>query len=138
MSAVHKYQRYSTIVGVYPEFHKLLFRLNSMVSGSGLVELLRFIATQVEARMEANKGSEKTLQDEDFLAKLLQLHEEEPQNFTMDHIMVTCLANVAAGSDTTSITLTSIMWFLLKTPEALRKASTLYHEEKSCIDSGCQ
>lgn len=70
--------------------------------------------------MESNK-TEKGPESDDFLTKVLRLHEEQPQSFGMEDVLMTCSANVVAGSDTTSISLSGIMWGLIKNPEAMEK-----------------
>lgn len=57
----------------------------------------------------------------DFLVRMLKMHEEDPEMFNMMNVFSTCMANIAAGSDTTSIILSAILWYLLKVPETLTK-----------------
>ena len=57
----------------------------------------------------------------DFLTKLVQLNQEDSQRYTELHIFTGCAANVAAGSDTTSITINSILFHLLKEPKTFQK-----------------
>lgn len=62
---------------------------------------------QVNSRME--RGSERP----DILGKLFAVHKEKPSTLTMANITSVCSSNVGAGSDTISISLRAIIWFLL-------------------------
>ena len=57
----------------------------------------------------------------DFITKFLALQEKNPAKMTDRDIHVSINGNLAAGSDTTGITLTAILYYLLKNPETLRK-----------------
>ena len=54
-----------------------------------------------------------------MVTKFLDYHAEDPGKFTDFNILMGCLANVVAGSDTTAISLSSIFYNLIKTPSAL-------------------
>ncbi|KAJ4260730.1 hypothetical protein NW757_001112 [Fusarium falciforme] len=49
------------------------------------------------------------------------LHEDNPAKFPLDAVQSTCLVNIGAGSDTTSISLCSILYNLMTHPDALQK-----------------
>jgi cytochrome P450 len=57
----------------------------------------------------------------DFLSKLLRLHADNPEKVTMSDVFGTCMANIGAGSDTTGISLSAVIYYLCKNPEAMRK-----------------
>ena len=59
---------------------------------------------------------------DDFLASVLKMHEEDPEKFNMINVFSTCMANTAAGSDITSISLSAILWYFLE-PETFNKIS---------------
>lgn len=56
---------------------------------------------------------------ESFLTKLMSL--EAAKEITRLHTWDSCGSNIAASTDTTSISLSSIMWNLYKNPEKLAK-----------------
>lgn len=58
---------------------------------------------------------------EDFYSKISKLREKDPKNFVKYKGENTIQVNVGAGSDTISISLTSILYYLLKNPEKWRK-----------------
>lgn len=49
-----------------------------------------------------------------FLKRLLNMHAENPEKISMADIFTTCITNIGAGSDTTSISLTAILYNLSK------------------------
>ena len=60
---------------------------------------------------------------DDFLARVLKMHEEDPVKFNMTNVFLTCMANIAAGNSITSISLSAILWYLLKALEVFDKVS---------------
>jgi cytochrome P450 len=57
----------------------------------------------------------------DFLSKFLQRHSENPDVLTPYHVLAGCVSNMVAGSDTTSISLSAIIYHVLHNPEVLKK-----------------
>ncbi|GME41742.1 Cytochrome P450 [Neofusicoccum parvum] len=121
LPALHSYLVYATNVGIYYELHPFFFKLLSLLPTGGISSVLEFTTSQVLERIEANKDIEKRVDGDDFLARVLRLHEEEPHGFTLREVMMTCGTNIGAGSDTTSIALSGIMWGLVSNPEAYAK-----------------
>ena len=51
----------------------------------------------------------------------MEARDQDPQKVTDYHLQIMGQSNVTAGSDTTAISLSGIMWYLLQNPETLRK-----------------
>lgn len=107
---------YAARVGIYPELHKFLF-LYGATGAQAMVKIIRFVRQEMK-----QYESDKPIGDDFFLARALRLHKEKPDYFTEVEVYNTAAANVNAGSDTTSISLTAVLWNLLKHPEAFAKA----------------
>lgn len=57
----------------------------------------------------------------DFLTKFVSKHSENPKVFTLAHTLAGCTSNFVAGSDMTAISLSAILYYLLRHPETLGK-----------------
>ncbi|KAL4774989.1 cytochrome P450 [Aspergillus nidulans var. acristatus] len=121
---LHGAQAYSSLAGVYHDLHPLMFSIQQVASkvgfgGNGLQVMLDFSEQQVKKRQESLKDVErKPVPSDDFLAKVLARHAEDPDSFSMADVLDACATNIIAGSDTTAISITAIVWFLMKYPQA--------------------
>lgn len=57
----------------------------------------------------------------DFLTKFLSKHTEDPEAFSMYHVLMGCTSNMVAGSDTTAISLSAVLYYLLRHPDVLQR-----------------
>jgi cytochrome P450 len=91
--------------------------------GNGLAAMTEFAEKQVTDRLARwdYTDDKQPDQDDEFLTKVLWKHKENPEVFTMEDVHMTCGQNLVAGSDTTSIALSSTMWYLSKYPEKMAK-----------------
>lgn len=124
MSSLDTKLSYSSQVGIYHELHPILFHMNGYLQGSKETGISHTISWTNEAIADRKSQIEKEGQRDgplDLLSKFLKSHKENPENFTEYGIFMACLQNVAAGSDTTAISLCSILYHLLKNHLALRK-----------------
>lgn len=100
----------------------------------GMGFLMNLIQSIVTARMEKPLANSKDQQHcEDFISKFQRIRSENPEKLSKDDIINSAIANISAGSDTTSISLTSVIFHLCKFPEALQK---LREELDSAARSG--
>lgn len=83
-----------------------------------MLKIMKFVREEMNSY-----AADKPIGDNFFLARALKLHREKPDYFTITDVYMTAAANINAGSDTTSISLTAVMWNLLKHPEALAKVA---------------
>lgn len=81
-----------------------------------MVKIIKFVREEMK-----KYAMDKPIGDNFFLARALRLHKEKPDYFTNTEVYSTAAANINAGSDTTSISLTAVMWNLLKHPESFAK-----------------
>ena len=133
---VHGTFFYSSVTGIYAEFHPLIYNVTSWLSRYGLVKgtprmsIGRFttdlIAEKRKQRQDIEEGdtSSETLDEDaprDFLSKFLDSNEQDPTKFTERDINVGLIANIIAGSDTTAAALSATLYCLLKNPSTLSK-----------------
>jgi cytochrome P450 len=121
MAAIHKYLIHCANVGVYPEFHRPISKLMSLIRGSkGRSATVQFTQSQLQERL-SKMDVDKIDSKGDFLSKLLKLHADNPEKITMSDVFMACMTNIGAGSDTTGISLSAVIYFLCKNPDAMRK-----------------
>ena len=108
-------------VGIYNEFHNLIYSVKSKLNGSGLSAIIDFTSEQISNTMTQNQHEKKLSQRNDFTSKLLQMYEADPVAFPLAKVYATALTNIGAGSDTTSVSLSGIMYGLMKHPSCYGK-----------------
>ncbi|KAK5037278.1 hypothetical protein LTR13_005084 [Exophiala sideris] len=117
MSVLDGFLSYSSWMGVIPELHGPFTKLMSTLfsDGAPLESLRRFASNVVEKRQESNSSHP------DFITQFLCTHEQKPDQFPMSEVYKMCMVLTGAGSDTTSIALRAVIYFLLKSPDKLEK-----------------
>lgn len=91
----------------------------------GLTNASAPVAVFAKSRMEERLNSPDTKSKEaprrDFLSRFMEAGEKDPVFIDAGRVLSLTAANMFAGSDTTAISLRSIFYYLLKTPEKLEK-----------------
>ncbi|KAJ6088604.1 hypothetical protein N7486_009865 [Penicillium sp. IBT 16267x] len=135
INAVHQILVYSTLVGIYPKWHLRLFNTLSKFKSSGAAGrayIAKFVRDKIDLleqeRNNVDKPATETSKTPDFLTKMMKARDEDPEKVTDYHLFAMGQSNVAAGSDTTAVSLSAIMWYLLNSPEALGKLRDEIHE----------
>jgi len=107
---------YGAYVGLLPGLHPWICRIKTMLGRKTSIATVRdFTKKHLDNRIA---GKTKLPEDRsDFLDKLLLLEEEGKA--TRRHTMTACGQNIIAGSDTTAISLTSLIAHLATNPSAL-------------------
>lgn len=124
---MHQVITYSTLVGIYPEWHPRLFGLMSKLKWSGAggrAYIARFVKDKIKFCEENPDSTDEpggALKGKSFTSRMLQERDEKPKSVTDFHVFVMGQSNVAAGSDTTAISLSGILWHLTKNPDTLRR-----------------
>ena len=117
LNALHQYLRYCASVGVYSELHSWIFKPVMMLGASGFAHMVNFTAQQIS---EQKVSSEK----DDFLSRVLSMNKENPEKITDLDVFITCITSIGIGSDTTSISLTSILYQLIEEPRCFEKVQS--------------
>ena len=114
--AIHASLHYSSHVGLWADIRTLINGVRAIFGYTlPTFNLFAYAGRHLAARRAAPPDDERA----DFAAKLIAAHKagkvEEIDVFT------TVLANIAAGSDTTAISLSAIVWHLERHPQAKAK-----------------
>ncbi|ETS77432.1 hypothetical protein PFICI_11306 [Pestalotiopsis fici W106-1] len=138
ISALEGFLGYATLTGVYASIHPYLFAIRNYLAGSKGTGRA-YIQAFTKECMDKHQANAKVLSKDgksssgdaaseegidaatDFLTKFALSHTKNPDSFTVYHIAAGCDQNMAAGSDTTAISLSAIVYYLLKNPACLQK-----------------
>jgi hypothetical protein len=114
---------YVSHIGIYPFLHPILWKL---------IMVLTFITNKVDStyvfaeqqiedhqRRELEEGKLST--SPDMLDRFMKAHRADPTHFTKNDVLIGGYSSIVAGADTTWISLGSVLHFLNKYPETLRK-----------------
>lgn len=107
---------YGSMVGLVSEIHPwYLWFQNAFPIKSHFEITQRVIRREIGARMQNVSSSDR----KDFLAKCIELSKAgKLDQFTINNVLGT---NIGAGSDTTGISMTAVIYFLMKHPACLQK-----------------
>ncbi|KAH7014099.1 cytochrome P450 [Microdochium trichocladiopsis] len=128
MAALDSRNYYAFVVGIYASLHPYLLPLRNRWMawrGAGDVDaLIGFTQRQMAVLQEGeeadyNEESSGLGREPSFLAKFCRRHLEKPDAMPMASLVSMCLVNMAAGSDTTGISLSACIFYLLKNPGCL-------------------
>lgn len=121
MKTIHSYSRYGAVIGVFAELHPTIFKvLTAVASGEdvGMAYLIKFTTQTITELGKEGHGSKEGY---DILGSLLAKHQKDKEGFTMADVHHHVLPNVAAGAETTGISLSAAVYFLWKNPRTLTK-----------------
>ncbi|KAF7555155.1 hypothetical protein G7Z17_g2388 [Cylindrodendrum hubeiense] len=140
MGALDGHLKYATLTGIFPSLHRPLYAIRNYLAGAkgaGRAYVLGFTKQRIREHQTTPKAVSETPESSttmlDFLSKFLAKHSDDPDTFTSYHVLAGCSANMFAGSDTTAISLSAVLYYLLKNPGCMQK---LRDEIKSCEEQG--
>ncbi|KAJ5287205.1 cytochrome protein [Penicillium angulare] len=146
ISTVRQILVFSCLAGIYVEWYPLLYKLMNSLPGSGprgLLFIINFVVDKVrqlnEKRIQGGENpSETTIpKTQDFMERMAVARDENPAKITDYHLQMMGNSNVIAGSDTTAITLSAIMYYLLRTPHVhcrLRREIDEFTSQNRCSE----
>jgi cytochrome P450 len=128
MGALEDHLQYATLVGIFSWLHPFLLPFKNWLagkSGAGRPYVVKFTQDRVAEHESSTKAIPVDGEVEgvsmDFLTKFFAKNAEDPERFTMYHVSAGCVSNMVAGSDTTAISLSAILYYLLKSPQTFDK-----------------
>ncbi len=80
-----------------------------------------FAQQQLEDHQRQDTDTGKSSKPTDMLDRFVAFHKDDPQQFTKNDVLIGAYSSLAAGADTTWISLGSVIHYLHKYPETLRK-----------------
>ncbi|EME50407.1 hypothetical protein DOTSEDRAFT_77415 [Dothistroma septosporum NZE10] len=133
MASLESNMVYATLVGVYywahPYLHYFLERFFPSSGAAARSYLTSFISKRVtereshreSAKLQGKRPGPDTNAPRDFLDLAMDAEQDPEKQMTRKHVFMMLSANVVAGSDTTAISLSSIVWHLTSNPPVLAK-----------------
>lgn len=136
MAQLHSVVRYSALAGLFPRVHAWLFYPSArlgLFGSRGRVAHMAFVERRMAVRAEERTSEEArkpqardgdgdgAAAQRDFMDRLWDKHDEDPDRVSRYHIFMVGLSNITAGSDTTSSTLSGLLYLLLSHPRALAR-----------------
>ncbi|KAF7933325.1 hypothetical protein BELL_0129g00150 [Botrytis elliptica] len=131
--AIDKGGQYSTFVGIWSWLHAWIFPLLPKSGGIGFIVKFTDDSIAKKEKVLKESGDEKEEGTPDFVTRILMASQKDPEKITRHDLVTTCQSNVAAGSDTTAITLSSVLYHLLKYPHTYQ---TLRDEIETAAKEG--
>jgi len=112
-------------MGIYSKWHHVISYLNALIAPSvkGIFFTQNFIQEQVNGFMSIHAVAldEKSNSAVPFLTRFQHLHKEDPEKVRRQDIIEECAANIGAGSNTSALGFSSVLFQLLKHPGIFAK-----------------
>ena len=131
MTALDKSMVYSTLVGIFPRLHPSLYAVMEKIPGSGAAGrtyLMGFVQKKIDERERSKTQADPVVEvshedttPRDFLDKMSDAQQRDPDKVTPYHVFMMGLSNIIAGSDTTAVSLSSVAYYLMTSPRCLSK-----------------
>lgn len=135
IGALEDHLMYATLTGIYPGLHRFLFPLKNYLAGKkGAAR--GYVLSFTKDRMAEHQREPKAVREDeegavDFLTKFVGKHAQDPEGFTSAHTLAGCTSNMVAGSDTTAISLSAILYYLLRHPTCFERLRAEVDEHAS-------
>lgn len=120
LAAISAAVRYSAVLGLLPKLHRLVVTVTGAVGIEA--PIIRLLNTAERAAREYDSlrnDASKPTPKAPFLERLFRIYDDDRVDFRAVHDC--CSSNIAAGSDTTAITISAALWYLHRERETLER-----------------
>ncbi|KAH7122797.1 cytochrome protein [Dendryphion nanum] len=133
LAALDNSMVYSTLIGIFPKLHPIMYKIMEKIPGSGAAGrnyLMSFVQRKIDERKFVQEKQSLQSQVEppandtapqDFLDKMADAQRQNPDKVTPYHVFMMGMSNIVAGSDTTAVSLSSVIYHLITSPQSLSK-----------------
>lgn len=133
MTALDKSMVYSTLIGIFPKLHPIIYAIMEKIPGTGAAGrtyLMSFVQRKIDERNAIRKTGahnrralniDDNVAPQDFLDKMADAQQHNPEKVTPYHLFMMGMSNIIAGSDTTAVSLASVVHNLTTNPRVLSK-----------------
>lgn len=102
-----------------------------MLPSKGIAWVADFVQRQLHQRIdEIGPKNFASAPENDFLDTILRMHGQDPDKIRLQDCFRYSMTNIGAGSDTTSVSLASIMYHVITSPHCLQKVGI-----QSCVET---
>lgn len=114
-------------IGIYPWIHPILFAIRNWFTGeskTGIGYITHLTQNLITAHQKKPKNLDLDNENTsrmDFLSKYMARHRQDPGSYNSWYVLSGCASNMAAGSDTTGISLSAVLHFLLQYPHTVQR-----------------
>jgi cytochrome P450 len=116
ISAIDESNIYGAHIGLFPRLHTIVGHISRLFNiKNSIFRVVDFVDPRIDDRV--NGRTKSPLDREDFIDKMLPL--EAAGKATRYHTQLACQQNIAAGSDTTAISLAATIAYLTMNPLCL-------------------
>jgi len=111
---------YHANYGLIPDVHRALVKCTDIIGKQGAGRFLQdLLVRKIEEYSSDGFKKKRDPRSEPFIAKVLE--QEAAQKLSRINVLDSCGANIAAGSDTTGISLSAALYYLYRNPGKLAK-----------------
>lgn len=111
---------YHAHYGLIPDVHRALVKITDIIGKQSTGRFLEdLLVRKIEEHSSDGFKNKRDPRSESFVAKVLE--QEAAQKLSRINVLDSCGANIAAGSDTTGISLSAALYYLYRNPEKLAK-----------------
>ena len=117
MALAERAQRYSAFIGLFPRLHTIISGTLKLDSAS---EISKYAVRMIQER-QFNGVKTANTDPVDFLSLFMDQMNNNPEVYTFETGVSMLSSNLAAGSDTTGISLGSIFFHLMQEPRCVQR-----------------